>query len=99
MNAMLKQLAPIAVIPPSPKKRAWMTMVIVIAIIADHGPRSTAMSVPPTGCPVEPPGNGMSKIIMINAKLALKARYGTCLAFNVFPTIREAIAHNGATVA
>ena len=36
MTAILKQLAPIAVIPPSPKKIAWMMSAIETASMAAH---------------------------------------------------------------
>ena len=42
MTAILKQLAPIAVIPPSPKKIAWMMSAIETASMAAHGPSTTA---------------------------------------------------------
>src|SRR5215468_10101092 len=58
-SAMLKQLAPIAVIPPSPKKSAWMTSVIDNVRTAGQGESTIAAIPAPTACPVVPPGSGM----------------------------------------
>ena len=62
-NAMLKQLAPMARIPPSPKKTAWMMSATLTARHAVQGPKSIAMRVPQTAWPVVPPGSGMLNIM------------------------------------
>jgi hypothetical protein len=67
---MLKQFAPIAVIPPSPKRIAWIISATVMAIMAAHGPSRMAASAPPTACPVEPPGIGTLNIITTKLKAA-----------------------------
>ena len=45
---MLKQLAPKARMPPSPKKIAWIKRAIETPIVAAQGPKITAINVPPT---------------------------------------------------
>jgi hypothetical protein len=60
---MLKQFAPKERMPPSPKSRAWMRRAMVIEIQAAWGPRRAARRVPPTACPVVPPGRGTLNII------------------------------------
>jgi hypothetical protein len=55
---MFRQLAKIARIPPSPKKRAWRISAVLTAITAAHGPSTTAIRVPPTPCAVVPPEPG-----------------------------------------
>ncbi len=45
---MFRQLAKIARMPPSPKKRAWRIRAVLTAMAAAHGPSTTAISVPPT---------------------------------------------------
>ena len=45
---MLKQFAPKARTPPSPKNSAWMPRAMVTAMIAASGPSTTATSTPPT---------------------------------------------------
>ncbi len=45
---MLKQLAAMAVMPPSPKSPAWITSAMDTAITAAQGPRMIAISVAPT---------------------------------------------------
>ena len=67
---MLKQLAPSAVMPPSPKKNAWMTSAIETASIDAAGPSTTVASATPIACPVVPPGSGMLNIITTNEKAA-----------------------------
>jgi hypothetical protein len=64
MKAILKQFAPIAVIPPSPMTRAWIINEMETAISADHGPRRIATSADPDICPVVPPGIGKANIII-----------------------------------
>ena len=63
---MLKQLAPIAVMPPSPKNSAWMISATEVVITAAHGPSTIAVSVPPTPCAVVPPGTGTLNIMIAN---------------------------------
>jgi len=46
-KAILKQFAPMAVIPPSPMTSAWIINEMETAISADHGPRRMATSVAP----------------------------------------------------
>lgn len=75
-TAILKQLAPIAVIPPSPKIRACMIIATDTANIAAHGPKMIAITAEPTACPVVPPGMGKLNIIIINEKAAAIPRYG-----------------------
>ena len=55
---MFRQLAKIARTPPSPKNRAWMISATLTAMTAAHGPRTIAISVPPTPWAVVPPGTG-----------------------------------------
>src|ERR1017187_10451370 len=50
--AMLKQLAPSAVMPPSPKKAAWMVSAMERARIEAQGPRTIAATPIPTAWPV-----------------------------------------------
>ena len=78
-TAMLKQLAPMAVMPPSPNRPAWMTSAMEIAITAAHGPRRIAISVAPTACPVDPPITGTLNIMMTKEKAAPSASSGICL--------------------
>ena len=71
MNAILKQFAPNARIPPSPKSNACISNAIVTAIHpADGLPVRIAISVPPTACPVVPPGSGILNIIPRKEKAA-----------------------------
>src|SRR5271157_2685314 len=60
---MLKQLAPNVVMPPSPKKSAWISSAIETARMEAHGPRIMAAMLTPTACPVVPPGSGRLNII------------------------------------
>ena len=77
---MLKQLAPIAVIPPSPKNRAWMMSAIDTARPPISGPSRMAARVAPTAWPVVPPGSGTLNIMMMNEKAAMRAIIGTLRA-------------------
>ena len=74
---MLKQLAPSAIRPPSPKKRAWMPRTTEMPMTAAQGPRVMARRVPPTACPVVPPGRGILNIISTKEKAAKSASAGT----------------------
>ena len=79
-TAILKQLAPIAVIPPSPKIRAWIIIATETANMAAQGPKIMAITAEPTAWPVVPPGMGKLNIIIINEKAAAIPRYGTLRA-------------------
>ena len=74
---ILRQLAPIAVMPPSPKKRAWMNSATDVAITAAHGPSTMAMSVPPTAWAVVPPGTGTLNIMIAKLNAEKIASNGT----------------------
>ena len=74
---MLKQLAPYASTPPSPKNSAWITSATLTAITAAHGPSSTATSTPPTAWAVVPSGIGTLNIITRKQTAASTARVGT----------------------
>ena len=95
---MLKQFAPSARMPPSPKKKAWMTSAIDIAMVAISGPRMMAASAPPTAWAVVPPGIGTLNIMMINEKAAIKAIKGTFLADIFSRNFRTPMTQNGRTI-
>ena len=77
INAILKQFAPNARIPPSPKRRACISRAIETAMHPAAGlPVSMAIRVPPTACPVVPPGSGTLNIIPRNEKAAPIPRSG-----------------------
>ena len=81
---MLKQLAPIAVMPPSPKNSACTTIATDTASIAAHGPSTTVANPIPTACPVVPPGSGRLNIMITNENAANSESSGTsrvCSAF------------------
>src|ERR1700733_14754778 len=67
---MLKQLAPSAVMPPSPKNTACMVRAIEMATMAAHGPRMMAATPIPTAWPVVPPGSGRLNIMTTKEKAA-----------------------------
>ena len=69
-TAMLKQFAPIAVMPPSPNTSACIISTTETAITAVHGPSSMAIIAAPTAWPVVPPGIGTLNIITRNEKAA-----------------------------
>ena len=92
---MLKQLAPMAVMPPSPNKSAWITSATVMAIMAAHGPSRIATSTPPTAWPVEPPGIGTLNIMITKLNAAPIASSGTCFMRSVRLTMRAAAIHSG----
>src|SRR3990172_7512673 len=98
-NAMLKQFAPIAVTPPSPNRRAWMTRAMLIESVAPHGPTAIAIRTPPTACPVLPPGRGRLNIITRKENAAEMARRGALRASRLSRTLRAAIAQRGAQAA
>jgi hypothetical protein len=95
MNAILKQFAPIAVIPPSPNNSACITNAILTAIVAAHGPNRIAVKTAPTACPVVPPGIGILNIIITKENAAPIASNGTCFVCNVFFNLFDAIAQTG----
>src|SRR4030067_112383 len=98
-NAMFTQFAPIAVTPPSPNRRAWMTRAMLIESIAPQGPTTIAIRTPPTACPVLPPGRGMLNIITRKENAAEMARRGALRASRLSRTLRAAIAQRGAQAA
>jgi len=69
-TAILKQLAPMAVIPPSPNTRAWMIKTTETERTAVQGPRSNVIIHAPTAWPVVPPGIGILNIWMRKEKAA-----------------------------
>ena len=76
--------------PPSPKSPAWMVRAMEIAMTAAHGPRTIAMRVAPTACPVDPPRTGTLNIMMTKENAAPRASSGTCLLLSVRLTLRAA---------
>ena len=92
---MLKQLAPMARMPPSPKKTAWMMSAIDTAIVAAQGPKRMAMSVPQTACPVVPPGRGMLNIMARKQKAAATPSRGIFSRGTVARTFLMACAQMG----
>src|SRR5450759_275848 len=99
MTAMLMQLAPMAVMSPSPNTSAWITSAMDTAIAAAHGPSRMAMSVAPTAWPVEPPMTGTLNIMITNEKAAASAMSGTCLALSAFLTLAPATHQMGTMAA
>ena len=67
---MLKQFAPKASTPPSPKISACSSSATDTDRQAAYGPSSAAISVPPTACPVVPPGIGMLNIMLMKENAA-----------------------------
>ena len=67
---MLKQLAPKASTPPSPKITACSSRATDTARQAALGPKSRAISVPPTAWPVVPPTRGTLNIMARKEKAA-----------------------------
>jgi hypothetical protein len=75
-----------AVIPPSPKKTAWITNATEMATIDAHGP-STMLATPmPTACPVVPPGSGRLNIMMTKENAAKTERSGIIRVFSILFT-------------
>jgi hypothetical protein len=99
MKAMLMQFAPMAVMPPSPKRRAWMTRAMVMEKSAPKGPIAMAIRTPPTACPVVPPGRGTLNIITRKLKAAEIARRGARRADSLSRRRRAATAQRGAQAA
>jgi hypothetical protein len=98
-KAMFRQLAPIAVMPPSPNRRAWMIKAMLTARAAPHGPTAMAIRTPPTAWPVVAPGSGTLNIITTNANAAEMASRGACRAANPALTFRAATPQSGAQAA
>ncbi len=94
--AMLKQLAPIAVIPPSPKNSAWIMSAMETASMEAQGPSTTAASPMPTAWPVVPPGSGRLNIMMTKQNAAKSESSGTRRVCSAFLTRRSATHQNGA---
>ncbi len=93
--AMLKQLAKMARIPPSPKNSAWMISATLTPMTAAHGPRTMAIRVAPTPCAVVPPGTGMLNIMIVKL-IALKiASSGIVRLLSTSWTLRVATATVG----
>ena len=96
---MLNELAPNAVIPPSPKNKAWISRATETASIEPHGP-STIVAMPtPTACPVVPPGSGMLNIIITNENAAKSDSSGTIRVLSNRFTRLSATIQNGAAAA
>ena len=93
---MLKQLAPIAVMPPSPKKIAWMAKAMEMARMDAQGPRTMAAMATPTACPVVPPGRGRLNIIMMKEKAAKTESKGTMRVWTRRSTRRSEVYQKGA---
>ena len=89
---MLKQFAPKASTPPSPKNSAWIASAMLTAITAAQGPSSTATSTPPTACAVVPSGIGTLNIITRKQYAAPIASSGT---YRFFTTLRTRRAGDG----
>ncbi len=96
---MLKQFAPIAVIPPSPKKNAWMTSATEMASTEAHGPSTTAEMPTPTAWPVVPPGSGILNIIATNENAAKSEISGTSRVWSKRRTRVSATYQKGAAPA
>ena len=92
---MLKQFAPNASIPPSPNNTAWISSATETAIHAASGPNSRAIRVPPTACPVVPPGRGTLNIIPRNEKAAPTPIKGSFSFGSSFITFLSACTHTG----
>src|SRR5437868_15082451 len=94
-NAMLKQLAPKASTPPSPKNSAWITSAMLTATTAAHGPSNTATSTAPTACAVVPSGTGTLNIITQKQYAAASAVKGAYRFVTTLRTRRPAVIHTG----
>src|SRR5947209_1689358 len=79
---MLKQLAPIVVMPPSPKNSACKISAVLTPITAAHGPSTIAIKVPPTPFAVVPLGTGMLKVMDDS-----QARIGLARRFLLVPNL------------
>ena len=92
---MFRQLAKIASMPPSPKKRACSINAVLTAITAAQGPKTTAMRVPPTPCAVVPPGTGTLNIMTVKLSAEKIASSGTVRLSRTFLTRCVASPHTG----
>ena len=92
---MLKQFAPMARMPPSPKKTAWMTRAMETAIVDAQGPNRMATSVPHTAWPVVPPGSGILNIIARKQNAAATPSSGILFRGTVSRTRLMATPHTG----
>ena len=72
-----------------------MTRAVLTATTAAHGPRTIAMSVPPTPWAVVPPGTGTLNIMIVKLRAAKIARSGTVRLSRTFWTRRPATAQAG----
>ena len=74
---MFNTFAPSAVIPPSPKTKAWISNTTVNTRIAASGAQNIiATNAPPTMCPLVPNGIGMFMDIIAKIPAASTARRG-----------------------
>src|SRR5579871_4170615 len=96
---MLKQFAPSAVTPPSPKNTAWIARATEIARMEAQGPSTIAATPIPTACPVVPPGNGKLNIITTKEKAANNEMSGNRRACRADSTRFSAIYQNGVAAA
>src|SRR5512139_2056024 len=96
VKAMFRQLAPMAVTPPSAKRRAWMIRAMLMASAAPHGPTAMAIKTPPTAWPVVAAGNGTLNIITTKLNAAEMASKGARFAASVALTFLAATPQSGA---
>src|ERR1035437_3431117 len=68
---------------------------VLTAMAAAHGPKTTAISVPPTPWAVVPPGTGMLNIITVKLSAEKIASSGPVRLFRTFLTLCSAIAQTG----
>ena len=92
---MLKQFAPKVVIPPSPKKTAWISKAIETESMDAHGPSTTVAAPTPIACPVVPPGSGTLNIMMTKQNALTTASSGTRRVFSRHLTRANATDQNG----
>ncbi len=97
--AMLKQFAPKAVMPPSPKNSAWISRAIEMDKIPTQGPRMMLAIPIPTAWPVVPPGRGRLNIITTKEKAENTDSNGMVRVWSSFLTRRRAVYQNGAAAA
>ena len=96
---MLKQFAPNASTPPSPKNSAWIARATLTATTAAQGPRRIAMSTAPTACAVVPSGIGTLNIITKKLYAAPSASSGTERLVTTLRTRLPAVVHTGTIAA
>src|SRR5438876_7368267 len=97
--AILNELAPKVLTPPSPKNIAWIKRAMEMEIIEAQGPRTTEAIPTPMACAVVPPGRGMLNIITTNEKAAKTERIGVNLVLSIARTRRRATYQKGAAPA